>query len=252
MRVMIVVAYDGSNYSGWQIQPNGVTIEQKLNEALTDLLQEPISIIGASRTDAGVHSLGNVAVFDTNSRMPADKISFALNQRLPDDIVVQYSCQVEDDFHPRYAPCRKTYEYKILNRKMPDPTKRKDTFHYYYDLDVEKMNEAAAYLIGQHDFTSFSSVKAQVKSRVRTIYTARVYKEDDVIHIRLTGDGFLYNMVRIIAGTLMDAGQKFFPAEYMKEILEKKDREYAGNTAPAKGLTLVEICYPQMKHGKCE
>jgi tRNA pseudouridine38-40 synthase len=161
---MIVVAYDGSNYSGWQIQPNGVTIEQKLNEALTDLLQEPISIMGASRTDAGVHSLGNVAVFDTNSRMPADKISFALNQRLPDDIVVQYSCQVEDDFHPRYAACRKTYEYKILNRKMPDPTKRKDTFHYYYDLDVDKMNEAAAYLIGQHDFTSFSSVKAQVKS----------------------------------------------------------------------------------------
>ncbi|MBP3262972.1 MULTISPECIES: tRNA pseudouridine(38-40) synthase TruA [Pseudobutyrivibrio] len=245
MRVMIVVAYDGSNYSGWQIQPNGVTIEQKLNEALTDLLQEPISIMGASRTDAGVHSLGNVAVFDTNSRMPADKISFALNQRLPDDIVVQYSCQVEDDFHPRYAACRKTYEYKILNRKMPDPTKRKDTFHYYYDLDVDKMNEAAAYLIGQHDFTSFSSVKAQVKSRVRTIYTAKVYKEDDVIHIRLTGDGFLYNMVRIIAGTLIKVGAGEMEPMYMLEILRGRNRELAGPTAPAHGLTMIGIEYEE-------
>ena len=139
MRVKMIVAYDGTNYSGWQIQPNGVTIEQKLNEALTALLGEDIRVTGASRTDAGVHSLGNVCVFDTNTRMPAEKISFALNQRLPEDIVVQDSCEVDPDFHPRFSKSRKTYEYRILNRRFPLPTRRLDTYFYHYPLDVEKM-----------------------------------------------------------------------------------------------------------------
>lgn len=243
MRVMLVVAYDGTNYSGWQVQPNALSVQQVLNEALSDLLKENIETIGASRTDAGVHSLGNVAVFDTNSRMPADKISYALNQRLPDDIVIQSSMQVEDDFHPRYAQCTKTYEYKILNTKMPDPTKRKDTFHYYGPLDVERMSRGASYLIGQHDFTSLSSVKAQVKSRIRTIYSCRVYKEDDVIHIRISGDGFLYNMVRIIAGTLIKMGSGDMQPEDMLTILRARDREMAGPTAPAHGLTMIGIEY---------
>ena len=243
MRVKLVVAYDGTNYAGWQVQPNGVTIEEKLNEALSDLLQEPISVTGASRTDAGVHSLGNVAIFDTASRMPADKICYALNQRLPRDIVVQSSCQVADDWHPRYATGRKTYEYRILNRKMPDPTRRLDTYHYYYALDADRMNEAASYLVGEHDFTSFSSVKAQVKSRVRTIYEARVERQGDIITISVTGSGFLYNMVRIIAGTLIKVGAGEIEPEAMQAILEGQDRELAGPTAPPHGLTMIGIEY---------
>jgi len=143
MRVKMVVAYDGTNYSGWQIQPNGVTIEQKLNEALQALLGEDIRVTGASRTDAGVHSLGNVCIFDTDTRMPAEKISYALNQRLPEDIVVQDSCEVPDTFHPRFSRSRKTYEYRILNRRFRMPTRRLDTYFYHYPLDVEKMQEAA-------------------------------------------------------------------------------------------------------------
>lgn len=141
MRVKMVVAYDGTNYSGWQIQPNGVTIEQKLNEALQALLGEDIRVTGASRTDAGVHSLGNVCIFDTDTRMPAEKISYALNQRLPEDIVVQDSCEVPDTFHPRFSRSRKTYEYRILNRRFRMPTRRLDTYFYHYPLDVEKMQE---------------------------------------------------------------------------------------------------------------
>lgn len=243
MRVMLVVAYDGTDYCGWQVQPNGVTVQQKINEALSDLFQEEMAVVGASRTDAGVHSLGNVAIFDTDSKMPADKICFALNQRLPDDIVVQSSKQVADDWHPRYAKGVKTYEYRILNRKMPDPTRRRDTYHYYYDLDVEKMNEAAGFLVGEHDFTSFSAVNAQVKSRVRNIYSATVTKADDIITIRVSGNGFLYNMVRIIAGTLIKVGANEFSPEHIKEILAGKDRELAGPTAPAHGLTMIGIKY---------
>lgn len=243
MRVMLVIAYDGTDYCGWQVQPNGVTVQQKINEALSDLFQEEVAVVGASRTDAGVHSLGNVAIFDTDSKMPADKICFALNQRLPDDIVVQSSKQVEDDWHPRYAKGVKTYEYRILNRKMADPTRRRDTYHYYYDLDVDKMNEAAGFLVGEHDFTSFSAVNAQVKSRVRCIYSATVTKTDDIITIRVSGNGFLYNMVRIIAGTLIKVGAKEFSPEYIKEILAGKNRELSGPTAPAHGLTMIGIKY---------
>ena len=240
---MLVVAYDGTDYCGWQVQPNGVTIEQRLNEALTDLLGEPISVIGASRTDAGVHSLGNVAIFDTNTRMPADKICFALNQRLPEDIVVQSSKEVSEDFHPRYVKGTKTYEYRILNRKMPDPTKRRDTYHYYYDLDVDKMQQAASYLEGEHDFSSFCAAKAQVKTKVRTIYSAKVYKQGDVITIRLEGNGFLYNMVRIVAGTLIKIGAGEIEPDKMIDIIEGADRELAGPTAPAHGLTMIGIKY---------
>ena len=241
MRVMLVVAYDGTDYCGWQIQPNGVTIEQKLNEALTDLLKEPILVTGASRTDAGVHSLGNVAIFDTNSRMPADKICFALNQRLPDDIVAQESKQVEDDWHPRYAKSSKTYEYRILNRKMPDPTRRRDTYHYYYPLDVAKMQAAANFLIGEHDFSSFCAAKAQVKSHIRTINSLDVIKTNDVITISVNGNGFLYNMVRIIAGTLIKVGAGEIEPTEMKKIIEAEDRSQAGPTAPANALTMIGI-----------
>ncbi|MBS6442992.1 MAG: tRNA pseudouridine(38-40) synthase TruA [Clostridium sp.] len=242
-RVKLVVAYDGTNYHGWQVQDNGITIEEVLNRTISELVQEDIKVIGASRTDAGVHACGNVAVFDTESRIPGDKFSFALNQRLPEDIRIQESCEVHADFHPRYADTVKTYEYNILNRRFELPSKRLYAAFCYYPMDIERMNQAAAYLVGEHDFKSFCSAGAQVQTTVRTIYAVNVTKEDDMVHIRITGNGFLYNMVRIIAGTLMQVGTGLMEPEQVKEILEARDRSKAGPTAVAKGLTLVEIRY---------
>ena len=243
MRIKLVVAYDGTGYSGWQLQKNAVTIEQKLNEALTNLLEEEITVTGASRTDAGVHSLGNVCVFDTETRIPAEKICFALNARLPEDIVVQSSCEVAADFHPRAGKSSKTYEYRILNRIFPDPTRRRDTYFYHYPLDIKAMQKAASYLEGEHDFKSFCSVHAQVETTVRSIYSCTVEKEEDVIKIRVTGNGFLYNMVRIIAGTLVEVGAGKRKPEDIPVILAKTDRNTAGPTAPAHGLTMIGIQY---------
>ncbi len=241
MRVCLTVAYDGTNYHGWQFQPNGITIESVLNQALSDLLGEEITVIGASRTDSGVHSLGNVAVFDTNSKIPAEKISYALNQRIPEDIVIQNSREVAADFHPRHVQSKKTYEYRILNRRFPDPTRRKNTYFYHHALDVQNMQKAAKYFMGEHDFKSFCSVHTTVETTVRTIHKLEVSKEKDVICIRITGSGFLYNMVRIIAGTLILAGSGAILPDEIPQILEKRNRGAAGPTAPAKGLTMIGI-----------
>lgn len=242
-RVKLIVSYDGTNYCGWQIQTNGITIEEVLNKTISELTGEKIAVIGASRTDSGVHALGNVAVFDTESRIPAEKFSFALNQRLPADIRIQDSCEVEPDWHPRYCDTRKTYEYKILNRRFAIPTERLYSHFFYYPLDLEKMQQAADYLVGEHDFKSFCTPRTQVDSTVRTIYYLNVAKEGDMITIRINGNGFLYNMVRIIVGTLLKVGTGLYPPEHVKEILEAKDRQKAGPKAEACGLTLVEIEY---------
>lgn len=240
-RIGLVVAYDGTNYCGWQIQPNGVTVQGVLNNCLSELLEEPIETVGASRTDAGVHALGNVAVFDTCTRMPGEKISYALNQRLPEDIRIQLSQEVEADFHPRYCDSEKTYQYRILNRRFPVPTERLYTYFYHYTLDVEKMREATSYLIGRHDFASFCGSRAQVKTTVRTVTAMDVWREGDLVTIQVSGTGFLYNMVRILSGTLIEIGNGKYPPERMKTILEACDRETAGPTAPACGLTLMGI-----------
>ena len=243
-RVRLIVSYDGTNYCGWQIQNNGITVEEVLNHALTDLCREEIAVIGASRTDSGVHALGNVAVFDTNSRIPGEKFSFALNQRLPDDIRIQRSDEVADDWHPRFQDTVKTYEYCFLNRRIPDPMRRLYSYFIYYPMDVENMQKAADYLIGEHDFKSFCTPRTQVRSTVRTIYDLTLTKEGDEIRMRITGNGFLYNMVRIIAGTLARVGTGLYTPERVKEILEAKDRNVSGPKAPPQGLTLISIAYP--------
>lgn len=240
-RVGLIVAYDGTNYCGWQTQPNGITIQGELNRHLSELLGKPIETIGASRTDAGVHALGNVAVFDTDSRIPGEKFAYALNQRLPEDIRIQLSEEVEPNFHPRYCDSEKTYEYHILNRRFQIPTERLYSYFYHYPLDVRKMQEATGYLVGQHDFASFCGAKAQVKSTIRIVTSVTVEREGDMIIIRVSGRGFLYNMVRIIAGTLIQVGDGQYPPEKVGEILEARNREAAGPTAPACGLTLMGI-----------
>lgn len=240
-RIKLVVAYDGTAYHGWQLQPGVKTIEGELNYALSALLKEEVQVIGASRTDSGVHALCNEAVFDTQTRIPPEKIAYALNQRLPDDIVIQESMETADDFHPRHCTSHKTYEYRILNAKFPVPTKRRYSHFTYIPLDIELMRKGAAYLIGEHDFKSFCSTAAVVESTVRTILDISIDRIDNEIIIRVCGTGFLYNMVRIIAGTLMEVGRGMYPPEQIEEILKACDRQAAGPTAPACGLTLIRI-----------
>lgn len=314
--IKLVVAYDGTNYSGWQIQPNAVTIEQLLDKAINSLTGENIHVTGASRTDAGVHAMGNVAVFKTNSTIPGRRWAYAINRFLPDDIVVQASWEVEKNFHPRHCNTVKTYEYKILNTPFPFPKERNYSWHVSHDLNINNMKEAAQILVGEHDFKSFCCVRTQTESTVRHIYSIEIIKEniynknigekfsnkynndsikkngdnnkncldmkasdnmsglsdkifgknyscDDklqnnnvsaanradnisngsYITIRIKGNGFLYNMVRIIAGTLMQVGRGQLTPAAVQNMLLSKDRCSAGQTAPPQGLTLMGIDY---------
>ncbi len=242
-RIKLTVAYDGTDYCGWQIQPNGITVEKVLNRALSRLTGEDIAVTGASRTDAGVHAEGNVAVFDTASTIPPGRFSYAVNTLLPEDVVVVKSEEVAADWHPRYQESVKTYAYHILNREMPDPVRRKYVWHVNCPLDLEKMRTAAEYLTGEHDFKSFCSIHTGAKTTVRTIYSMDVERSGEVITIRVSGNGFLYNMVRIITGTLVEAGRGFRQPESVKELLDADERGKAGPTAPAQGLLLESIEY---------
>lgn len=243
-RIKLTVAYDGTDYCGWQVQPNGITIEEVLNREISGLVGEEIRVIGASRTDSGVHALGNVAVFDTESTIPAERFAYALNRRMPEDIVIVQSEEVPDDWHPRYQDViTKTYEYHIYNAEVPNPLKRRTTAFVSFSLDVEQMKKGAAYLVGEHDFVSFCNVRTNTNDTVRTVYDLTVERNGEDICIRITGNGFLYNMVRIIAGTLIRVGRGFYTPEKVKEILEAGKRTEAGVTAPPEGLTLVHIQY---------
>lgn len=271
-RVLLVTAYDGTDFAGFQAQKSGVrTVEGVLNQTLGGLTGERIEVIGASRTDAGVHALCNLAVFDTDSRIPGDKFAAALNTRLPEDVKIQESFEVDPDFHPRHCMTIKTYEYRIYNAPFPSPVYGRNCCYSYTPFDTERMRRAADCLTGTHDFKSFCSVYSQALTTVRTITGISVTEEllkdpagirgcfygsrgEDraaagknrrsllmprIISIRVSGTGFLYNMVRIIAGTLMEAGRGAVRPEDMPSILAACDRRAAGPTAPARGLTLV-------------
>ncbi len=268
-RIKLIIAYDGTDYSGWQIQDNSPTIEGEVRAALENLLNDmsekrEVELIGASRTDAGVHAEGNVAVFDTEVQMPAEKFAYALNARLPEDIRVLQSEEVSDNFHPRYTSSHKTYVYQILNTRIPIPTLTRYMHHLYEDIDINMMRQAEDFFIGEHDFSAFCSAGAQVKSKVRTIESLKVYEEPlsgfgsgaekgealtdsanrgKIISIVVTGTGFLYNMVRIIAGTLIEVGLGRRDIDTVRRAVLEGDRTDAGPTAPAKGLTLKRILY---------
>lgn len=250
-RIRLRIAYDGTNYCGWQIQNNAVTVAGKVQEALDQLFQPGIELIGASRTDSGVHAMGNVAVFDVETRIPPEKIGIALNHQLPEDIRILASEEVTADFHPRYADSEKTYEYTIIHTDIEIPTLSRYGYHVYRPLDLEVMRQAAAEIVGTHDFSAFCSAGAQVKTKVRTVYEADVREEPIAgvsgrkIIIRVRGNGFLYNMVRIIAGTLVEVGMGRRSIEQVKCAIETGERKQAGPTAPAKGLMLVRIEYKE-------
>ena len=242
-RIRLTVAYDGTDYCGWQVQNNGATIEGELNTALTQLTGQTVKVIGASRTDAGVHARGNVAVFDTESSIPPERFLYAVNALLPEDIVVVDSCEVAADWHPRHCNTEKTYEYRVLNQKLPDPMRRRDTYFVSFPLDLEKMRKAAGYLEGEHDFKSFCNVHTHVEDTVRTIYRLEVIREENVITFRVRGNGFLYNMVRIMVGTLLFVSEGKIKKDELKDIILSKERKRAGKTAPPQGLYLNKINY---------
>ncbi|ETP71298.1 pseudouridylate synthase [Lachnospiraceae bacterium JC7] len=290
-RIKLTISYDGTDYKGWQIQnptmekPEGdkPTIQGMLTLAIRNLIKgEEIQLIGASRTDSGVHARGNVAVFDTESSIPAENFPFAINSFLPEDIRVIKAEEVDLGFNPRFVPHKKTYEYKVDNSLIQLPVNRLYSYNFTYALDLEKMREAASYLVGEHDFTSFVNPDSQVFEHggdaVREIYSVEIHGEKEgtgenysiveksentefrgektyksrrvkdsdsqLITIRISGNGFLYHMIRIIVGTLLQVGNGKRSPEEIKEILQARDRTKAGPTVPAKGLCLVELSYP--------
>ncbi|MDO5388913.1 MAG: tRNA pseudouridine(38-40) synthase TruA [Clostridia bacterium] len=243
MKVLLTVAYDGSGYYGWQIQNNFVTVQQKIEEALSELLHQKISVRGASRTDTGVHAMAQGAVFNAETTIPVNKIPYALNSFLPDDIVITGAREVSEEFHPQYSVIDKTYEYKILNSEFKNPKLVRYTDFVRYKLDIDKMKEACKYFIGEHDFKAFCASGSTAKTTVRTIYSLEVKKEDDIITISVTGSGFLYNMVRIIAGTLVYVGLGKIKPNEIENIINSRDRTKAGKTLAPNGLTLMEVRY---------
>lgn len=245
-RILLTVAYDGTDYAGWQKQKYDTvkTVEGTLEKACRQLFrQNDIEVIGASRTDAGVHAVGQRAVIEVETTIPTEKIPFAIRSFLPEDIVVVKAEEVEAQFHPRYDCVKKTYCYTFYNDNFVNPIFRKSSVFVHEKLDILAMNEAAQHLIGKHDFKCFCAAGSSVQSTVRTIFDCVVQKQGNFVTILITGDGFLYNMVRIIAGTLLEVGKGKKKVEDIAGIIESKDRTKAGMTAPAKGLTLLEIFY---------
>lgn len=242
-KIKVIIAYDGTNYCGWQKQKDFNTIEGELLKACEALRWESPIIVGASRTDAGVHALGQTATIEVDTRIPVDRIPRALNAHLPDDIIVQEAEIVDEDFNPRFDPIDKTYRYQIHNAKMPLPQYLRYAHYVRKPLDIEKMREGAAYIIGEHDFIAFSSAGGSSKTTVRTVYSCDVIQSSDLINIEITGNAFLYNMVRKIAATLIDVGLGELEPIDVQRILESKDRAKSSPKAPAKGLTLVKIRY---------
>ncbi|MDF2984821.1 MAG: pseudouridylate synthase [Eubacterium sp.] len=242
--IKLTIEYDGTNYHGWQVQKNALTVQECVEKALAKLLGTEAGVIGCSRTDVGVHAYGQVAHFFTNSTIPGEKFSYAINNLLPDDIVIQKSEEVSGDFHARYSSKGKKYRYLICNSAHQSAIMRNRACHVRPELDFEQIKKAAAHFVGEHDFAAFQATGGQVRSTVREIYSMNVSKkEDNLIEIEVTGNGFLYNMVRIIAGTLIYVGMGKLKESLIPGIIKGLDRTKAGKTAPAQGLYLMEIYY---------
>lgn len=241
--IKLTIEYDGKDFNGWQKQPNKLNIQGSIEQAIYQITGEKVELNASGRTDAGVHALGQVANFKTNSNIPIEKFAIAINTKLKKSIRILKAEEVDERFHSRLSCKRKTYRYIINNSEQGTAIYRNLETNIPYHLDETKMNEAAKYFIGEHDFKAFKASGTSSKSSVRTIYDAKVYRQGDRIYIELTGNGFLYNMVRIISGTLVEVGMGKIHPEKIAEIIQSKNREKAGKTLPPQGLYLVEVEY---------
>ena len=243
--IKLTIEYDGKDFNGWQKQPDNAvpTVQGEVEKALSDFFKKEITVIGASRTDRGVHALGQRAVIDVDTTVPIEKLPLAVRPFMPEDIVITDAIVVDDDFHPRFNCVNKTYVYKIYNGQYKNPICRKYTEFCYKHLDENKMNEASKAFLGIHDFKAFAASGNSSKTTVRTVFDIGVKREGDFVSITVTGDGFLYNMIRIIAGTLMLAGEGRISYKDIEEVILSLDRAKAGKTAGPEGLTLLQINY---------
>jgi len=243
--IALCLRYDGSRYHGWQVQKNDITVAQTMEEALAKVCGERIKLTGCGRTDAGVHALSYCANFRSDTRIPLDKLPYALNARLPRDIAAQRALEVPEEFHARYSTREKEYRYRILNSSIRDPFLEGFCYRYPHRLDEQLLEETFSCLLGTHDFRGFSSVGWETTDTVRTLTGLRVERTGDVVDIFLKGDGFLYNMVRIIVGTMLRVSEGKLSAQDLLTLLETGDRSLAGPTAPAQGLALYQVYYPE-------
>ena len=241
--IKLTIEYDGKDFNGWQKQPNKLNIQGEIERAIYNITKEEVDLIGSGRTDAGVHAFGQIANFKTNSNISIEKMAIAINSQLKNSIVVKKAEEVDERFHSRLSCKKKTYRYIINNSPEGTAIYRNLETHIPQKLDLSQMKKAIKYFEGEHDFKAFKSSGTSGKNSVRTIYKAEVRKEGDNIIIELTGNGFLYNMVRIISGTLLDVGLGKIKPEEIPEIIESKDRQRAGRTLPAHGLYLVQVVY---------
>lgn len=244
--IRLLIEYEGSQYAGWQWQKDQKTVQQTLSKAIERVVQEPIKLYGASRTDSGVHALGQVANFKTTFSIPPERLIHAINFYLPHDITVKSATDAPESFHAQYDAQSKIYRYTLLNDWIRTSLNRNFCYVCGLLLNADNMLDAAQYLIGTHDFTSFTSKALQEKHRIRTIKRLEIIREGKYLYFIVEADGFLYNMVRTIVGTLIEVGRGKIMVESMRDILAAKNRNLAGPTAPAKGLCLVEVNY---EHG---
>ena len=243
-RIRTIISYDGTNYVGWQVQPNGVSIQELLEKALLELTGEQIRVEGSGRTDSGVHARAQVAHFDTNARMAADKFAIAMNMHLPADIRVLYSEECDPDFHARFSAKKKTYTYTIQLGPHADVFRRSFALHLHSVPDIEAMEQAASAVLGTHDFKAFMCMNTRLENTVRTITRSEWIKDGQLLTYVVEGNGFLYNMVRILVGTMLEIGSGKRPASDMQKALTSGNRADAGATAPAHGLCLNRVVYP--------
>jgi tRNA pseudouridine38-40 synthase len=241
--IKIVIEYNGTGFSGWQSQKNGLTIQDIIEQSLLKITGENIRISGSGRTDAGVHAFGQVASFKTGSSIPPEKFAYALNQKLPEGIVIVGSEKVPEDFHARFSAKSKEYIYKIYNSKFPSAIYNNLLFQTPLNLNIDLMNRGCEHLIGVHDFKSFMSSGSNAESTVREVFYAACTKCENIITFTISGNGFLYNMVRIIVGTLIQMGNEKIDPDEMINIILSQDRELAAPTAPAHGLYLNKVTY---------
>ena len=243
--IKLTIEYDGKDFNGWQKQPNKLNIQGEIEKAIQNVTGEQVNLIGSGRTDAGVNAFGQVANFKIDSEFPIEKMATAINSQLKKSIRVKKAEEVSSDFHSRYNCHSKTYNYIIDNSEQGSAIYRNLSYHVSKKLNIEKMQKAISYFIGEHDFSSFKSSGTSSKSSVRTIYNATVVKENDKVTISLTGNGFLYNMVRIISGTLVEVGLNNIETQEIPKIIEAKNRQMAGKTLPPQGLFLINVEYDE-------